>query len=537
MGLFDSILNLFGLGRGNQNVPPAPGARANLGNAPPIRTATPSPPPIRRTPAPPPPPKRLDLEAAQFAPIAASDAVAQASGAADLIRSNPWWGRLDTIPPASDLRTLLIDRTLVSYGLLDSDDLVEIHKIGDKMLELKADYALADIEARAAVAASDEERKRIKAEKQAAAAEKKRQRAEAVARRKATDIIFLGRGVSRGLADRRANVEKLKAAGLPVLATPADVAVALGLTIPRLRWLAFHSDASQVSHYVRFTVPKKSGGTRELAAPHRSLAAAQQWILDNVLRKLPSHSAAHGFVPGRSILTNATPHAGHELLVNADLQDFFPTITFHRVLGAFTQLGYSPAAATILALLTTESPRRLVDYAGERFHVATGPRALPQGACTSPALSNLIARRLDSRLAGIAMKLGWTYTRYADDLSFSAASKSGELPKAGYLLARIRHIAQDEGFAVNEKKTRVLKQSAAMAVTGVIVNRRPSVSRRERRRLRAVLHNAKHQGLAAQNRDFHPHFVSQLRGQIEFVRMINPDHGRALLDAFDELRA
>jgi len=403
------------------------------------------------------------------------------------------------------------------------------------MLELKADYALADIEARAAVAANEEDRQRIKAEKQAAAAEKKRQRAADIARRKATDIIFLGRGVSRGLADRRTNVEKLKAVGLPVLATPADVAAALDLTISRLRWLAFHSDASRVSHYVCFTVPKKSGETRELAAPHRGLATAQQWILDSILRKLSSHAAAHGFVPGRSVLTNAAPHAGQQLLVNVDLKDFFPTITFHRVLGAFTQLGYSPATATILALLT-ESPRRLVEYAGERFYVATGPRALPQGACTSPALSNLVARRLDSRLAGIASKLDWTYTRYADDLSFSVSSQSDDRPKAGYLLARIRHIAQDEGFAVNEKKTRVLKQSAPMAVTGVIVNEHPSVSRRERRRLRAVLHNAKHRGLATQNRDFHPHFVSQLRGQIEFVRMVNPDQGRPLLAAFQELR-
>jgi hypothetical protein len=73
-------------------------------------------------------------------------------------------------------------------------------------------------------------------------------------------------------------------------------------------------------------------------------------------------------------------------------------------------LGYSPAAATVLALLCTESPRRTVNYAGKLFHVAIGARGLPQGACTSPALSNLAARRLDSRLFGIARKLEWTYT-------------------------------------------------------------------------------------------------------------------------------
>jgi len=319
-----------------------------------------------------------------------------------------------------------------------------------------------------------------------------------------------------------------------VLASPADVAQALGISIARLRWLAFHSDAAETIHYVRFTVPKKSGGVRELSAPHRDLAAAQRWIFQNILQRLPTHPAAHGFVRGRSIRTNALPHVGRHILVNADLKDFFPTITFHRVRGAIEQLGYSPTAATILSLLCTESPRRTVQYAGKTFHVATGPRALPQGACTSPALSNLIARRLDSRLGGIAAKLGWRYTRYADDLSFSADAAAEPEKTTGYLLARIRHIAQDEGFFVNEKKTRVLKRSAAMAVTGIIVNRRPGVRRREVRRLRAILHNAAKRGLDSQSRD-DPHFEARIRGQIAFVQMINPDQARPLLAALDAI--
>src|SRR5439155_13412353 len=123
-----------------------------------------------------------------------------------------------------------------------------------------------------------------------------------------------------------------------------------------------------------------------------------------------------------------------------------------------------------------DSPRRQVLYAGKPFHVAIGPRALPQGACTSPALSNLAARRLDSRLSGIARKLEWSYTRYADDLSFSADGETAK--KVGYLLARIRHIAQGEGLTVNEAKTRVLRPSAAQAVTGVVVNKRPGIPRK-----------------------------------------------------------
>ena len=175
----------------------------------------------------------------------------------------------------------------------------------------------------------------------------------------------------------------------------------------------------------------RGGRLRELAAPAEQLAAAQECILTNILEKVPTHDAAHGFVPGRSTVSNAMPHVGRAIIVNADLSDFFPSITFPRVLGLFRWLGYSPAAATILALLCTESPRKTVSYAGTLYHVATGPRALPQGACTSPALSNLIARGLDARLAGIGHKLGWTYTRYADDLTLSAdvpASSSTAAP-------------------------------------------------------------------------------------------------------------
>ena len=314
-------------------------------------------------------------------------------------------------------------------------------------------------------------------------------------------------------------------AGLPVLSSPADVAAALGVTVPRLRWLAFHAEASTLSHYVHFLVPKKGGGERAICAPHAQLAAAQRWVLDHVVGKLSAHEAAHGFVPGRSIVTNATPHAGSAVVVNCDLRDFFPTVTVNRVIGLFRHVGYSPAAATVLALLVTECPRRKVTFNGRTWHVAAGERGLPQGACTSPAISNLVARRLDARLTGIARKLGWTYTRYADDLSFSAKAPSD---KVGYLLARVRHVARDEGFEVNEKKTRVLKPAARQTVTGIVTNVRPNAPRKLRRRLRAILHNASKTNLAAQNRGRDPRFPARLAGSVEFVHMVNPEHGRAL---------
>jgi retron-type reverse transcriptase len=474
-------------------------------------------------------PRKLNLDPGQFAPLTGDQLKRRSLLVGGSLFRNPWFGRRDLIPPVSDSRTALIDRGMVGVGLLTPEQLVEIHEVGAQMERLKPDLIQAGSIADAAVQQDAEERKQLKERKKAEAAECKRKHAEDVARRKLTDIYFLGRGVSGGLSDRRANVEKLQKLQLPVIASPGDLAKALNLPIPRLRWLAFHSEASKVTHYVRFQVPKKSGGMRELSAPHHDLAASQQWILMHILEKIPTHDAAHGFVPGRGTMTNATPHVGRATVINLDLKDFFPSITFPRVKGIFQEFGYSPAVATILALLCTECPRRKVEYNGKTFHVATGSRALPQGACTSPALSNLLARRLDSRLNGIAKKLGLTYTRYADDLTFSGTKESAA--KTGYLLARIRHIVADEKLTVNEDKTRVQRPNARQSVTGIVVNLRPNVPRRVRRRLRAILHHAKNEGLAKQNRQNHQNFKGWLSGMIAYTQMVNPDSAKRLRDA------
>ncbi|MCU0863397.1 MAG: reverse transcriptase family protein [Planctomycetes bacterium] len=447
-----------------------------------------------------------------------------------------WWGRRDLVPPSTDERTNLIDRGMIGRGLASADELAAMHRVGDEMLRLDPRRDGGAAAAEAAVQDDRAERAQRKQQKKDAAARRRAERAAAIAARRAGDIVFLGRGVSKGLADRTADAARLGGAGLPVLATPADVAAALQLPIPQLRWLAFHAEATARPHYVRFTVPKRSGGTRDLAAPMPRLRATQDWILANLLAKVPTHAAAHGFVPGRSTVSNAVPHLQALAVVNCDLKDFFPTIHVHRVRGCFEELGYSPAAATILALLCTEAPRRLVEYAGRPLHVATGPRCLPQGAPTSPALSNLIARRLDARCQGIANKLGFTYTRYADDLSFSTTEPEA-LARIGYLLARIRHIAQDEGFTVNEKKTRVLRPSSCQRVTGIVVNgAQPHIPRETVRRLRAILHQAAKTGLEAQNRDGHPDFANHVAGMLAWVRMVSPQQAEPLVAAWRQLR-
>jgi retron-type reverse transcriptase len=320
-----------------------------------------------------------------------------------------------------------------------------------------------------------------------------------------------------------------------VLSTPADVAAALGVSVPTLRWLAFHTEAAARTHYAYFEVPKRSGGTRLLAAPRPRLAAAQRWVLREILDRLPVEPPAHGFVRGRSTVTNAAPHCRRDVVVNLDVADFFPSITFARVRGLFESLGYSGAAATVLALLATECPRSAVEYDGATYWVAAGERALPQGAPTSPAISNQIVRKLDRRLAGAAAAMGWAYTRYADDMTFSApAGKRAEIP---IVLARARHVVEEEGFALNPKKGRVQRRAGRQLVTGVVVNEAPRLPREEVRRLRAILHGARQTGLAAQNREGRPRFESWLRGRLAYLAMIDRERGSRMLAELDEILA
>ncbi|MGB7324060.1 MAG: reverse transcriptase family protein [Rubripirellula sp.] len=475
------------------------------------------------------PPVTLDLNAADFLPISRDDLLAAAKKTT--LWGNPWFGRRDIIPPVADPRTKLIDRAMVSRGLLTPDQLTEIHRIGAEMDHYRPAQILIESQARAAghaaVEAEKQQKAELKAKKKAEAKQREEQRQAEIAHRKATDIVFLGRGVSGQLHLRESDTQRLAAADLPVLSTPAELAASLGLTVSKLRWLAYHNDVATRTHYVRFEIPKRSGGTRQLSSPHKLLATAQRWILDEILNKLPVEDSAHGFVRDRDILTNAIPHVGKDVVLNMDLENFFPSISFPRVRQVFKGIGYSPAVATILALLCTESPRRLVTYAGQQYLVASAPRGLPQGACTSPAISNQVAKRLDRRMQGLAQKFGVTFTRYADDMTVSGGSDLTD--RIGYMIAKVRHIAEDEGYVVNQSKTRVLRRNTAQIVTGLVVNDKPTVSRSQLRRIRAILHRAKHDGLASQNREQHPNFRAWLQGMIAFIAMTRPEMAKDFL--------
>lgn len=344
--------------------------------------------------------------------------------------------------------------------------------------------------------------------------------------RKQTDLLYLGEGVSNGLGDVSCDLERLRRHQLPELGSPQQVAAAMALSIPQLRFLAFDRKVSRVSHYKRFSLPKKTGGVREISAPMPRLKAAQQWILENVLYKVPAHEAAHGFCQARSIVSNALPHVGAHVVINLDLKDFFPTITYPRVWGVFRSLGYSRASATLFALLCTEPQVTTVSMDGQQWHVATGPRLLPQGAPTSPALTNVLCRRLDKRLAAFARNRGLQYTRYADDLTFS--SKQPLALHAAGILSVVRHILREEGFQVHPDKTRVLRRGRQQEVTGVVVNDKASIDRKTLKRFRAVLFQIERDGPQGKRWGNSDDVIAAVEGYANFVMMVDPEKGRAL---------
>jgi hypothetical protein len=385
---------------------------------------------------------------------------------------------------------------------------------------------------------SDREREAYKKSLKAEAEERRRISREAWQAHKATHIVHMGEGIfwTDGRGPDKWDLPNAEARAaeneLPPLDSAKQLAEALGVTVAELRQLAYHRDAATVLNYRRFTIPKRDGSSRAIWAPLPRLKKAQRWILHNIVEKLLVHGSVHGFLPGRSTLSNATAHTNPKLLVKVDIKDFFPTVTLPRVKGVFRKAGYREEVATLLAMLCTESPREVVGLEGKTYFVALGPRCLPQGAPTSPALTNTLGLRLDRRLCGLARKLGWRYTRYADDLTFSLPPNHQGSPRTGALLGSIRRIVEDEGFLIHANKTAVARRGGRQKITGLVVNGQqpPRAPREFRRRLRAAIHN---RAMGKPSPDGET--VSTLIGMAAYVSMSDPKRGKQYLDALGEL--
>ncbi len=335
---------------------------------------------------------------------------------------------------------------------------------------------------------------------------------------------------------------------VPEIVSPGDLAAFLEMGAGQLAWFA---DARRLErtvaherlrHY-RYAVLSRPGRpVRVIERPKRRLKEAQRRILHEILDWIPVHEAAHGFTRGRSVRTHAREHIGQDVVIRLDLEDFFPSIAAGRIFGIFRTAGYPESVAHSLTALTTntvpvavwETLPRPAGAAAVVAHHRLGRRLatphLPQGAPTSPALANLAALGLDRRLTGLAGSLEITYTRYADDLTFSGPARL--IGAAGTLRRAVADIAREEGFRVNRDKTVLATRAGRQRVCGVVVNDHLNVPRAEYDLLKAILHNARVDGPGSQNRQMLPNFREHLLGRVAWIDSLNPDRGQKLRRQF-----
>jgi RNA-directed DNA polymerase len=300
----------------------------------------------------------------------------------------------------------------------------------------------------------------------------------------------------------------------------------------QLGYLQLASDQNN-GPYTTFTIKKRNGGKRLICAPKPQLKWVQRRIHEQILQSLPAHDAAHGFITGRSIVSNAAAHVGAAIVVKFDLQNFFPAVHYYRILGLFASLGYSVGDARFG---TADDAKQVAPVLARLCCYTPDPKVwgqahMPQGAPTSPAISNLVCRRLDSRLTGLASKIGGIYTRYADDLTFSFKTTEVNLGRFRWWIDQVCH---QEGFFVNQSKFRVIRRCQRQMITGIVVNDSVRVPREDRRRFRAILHNCRKFGVASQARG-NPLFREYLRGFASYLHMVHPEDGIEQLKQVSEL--
>lgn len=262
------------------------------------------------------------------------------------------------------------------------------------------------------------------------------------------------------------------------LQTPFDVAAYFKVSHNHLMWSLYK--AAPQSRYRTFEIPKRTGGMRLISAPNGLTRDLQEKLAPVLAAAYEAHPSAHGFLKARSVVSNAKEHLGQRLVLNIDLEDFFPTINFGRVRGLFMSRPFhmGPGAAAVMAQIVTHR------------------NGLPQGAPTSPVLSNFIAATLDRRLTRLAKENRLRYTRYADDITFSTNQPvfppaialtdgaTGKIVPAETLERAI----QAAGFAINRKKVRLQTRHQRQTVTGLVVNTKTNVQRDRIRKIRAMVH-------------------------------------------------
>lgn len=311
--------------------------------------------------------------------------------------------------------------------------------------------------------------------------------------------------------------------------------------------LNYYCNPNHTFHrYKQFKIRKKSGGFRQITAPLNTSFKLMLQAVNEILKALYTPSKyAMGFAENRSVATNAAVHQKQNYVFNLDLQDFFPSIEQARVWKRLQlkPFNFPKSIANILAgLCAMRKQQKNPDGTTTTVYV------LPQGAPTSPILTNMICDNLDRRLAGLARRFGLRYTRYADDITFS--SMHYVYAKDGEFRIELRRIISEQGFTINADKTRLQKNGARQEVTGIIVNEKVNVAKQYSRNIRNLLYIWDRYGISVARARFIvayktdkgatkkgiPDMVNVILGKLMYLKMVKGENDHVYTKLNDKFR-
>ncbi|MFX1258785.1 MAG: reverse transcriptase family protein [Promethearchaeota archaeon] len=355
------------------------------------------------------------------------------------------------------------------------------------------------------------------------------------------DIKYLGSNLKKykkELKQRMTLIGYLKKFNLPVLENPDDLASFLNIDYYTLKKFCIIEEVQSPYEfqYRRFSIKKKSGGKRTILAPKKELRTIQDKINENILKKIEPSEFAHGFRANHSIVSHAKVHLNAEIIYNLDIKNFFPSIKYYQVLNVFKNLGYSGLISSLLASLCTIPYRFYTQL--NTWKLMRVENNLPQGAPTSPSLSNLVCLALDRELNWISEKYRYRYTRYVDDLTFSSISA---INIDNEFIYKIFNCLQKHGFKINKKKMNVSAQNIKARnfkyrrVTGIIVHKDYlSLPRFWIRRLRAALYELRHINIDKDD-PYLKKLIKNIEGRCSYAIMVNKDRYIHFLEELNQL--
>lgn len=259
---------------------------------------------------------------------------------------------------------------------------------------------------------------------------------------------------------------------------------------------------SQKSFYRTFKIQKRSGGVRKISEPLPSLKEIQRWILDEILSKCRVSAYAKAYRPNKSVKDNAIFHLNQSIILTLDIRDFFSSLKWKSVFKLFCDIGYSIPVSMMLSKICCLND------------------SLPQGAPTSPTISNILMNNVDKRISAFTKSKNIHYTRYADDMTFSGDF----IP--GMVIKFVSNVLKDHNLDINKKKIRVRKKNQRQEVTGIIVNNEEMrVIKEKRKKIRQSLYYIQKYGLSSHLQKIHnnrANYIRHLLGIINFMLFINP---------------